>query len=1192
MALILSQNRSSGPDPTQNLTNALENFRNALTNDEKRQFQGNTAKPDAASVLDFVKHVDNINNRTMTQCVSMRLFTFLSATQQFTGVVDTFISANPTIAALVWGGLKTAILVASNVSSYFEKVTRMIMDIGRSCPTFQQFGQLYPGCVGLQGALCDYYAVIINLCVKLIQVSHRSSTTQTLLSIINPFESEFQPILDELNKEVEQVKQHISLASKQASQEENRLSEFERQKNSSFRASALKFFKVSEREQAEAEEWRMHQMKREIGSLKTSVRDNLSQVNHVAPWRRALKQRIGGTAEWLQTDPAFIQWKESSGVALLWCSGTMGVGKTILMSNAVLQLHDQRQSDIISYFFCRAEDSESLLARNIFGSVVSQLLHTKIEESLYFDLVSLARRTQDLSTNETIQLLLSQMDSDTTYYVILDGLDECDSSQIQAVARGLGQLCKQSHLKLKILCGGRPGLEKELFMIAKPTHIISIEKATVNPDIKRYLEVALEKYLEEGRLILEDDSLKKKILDALQAGSDGMFLWASLCLEEICEQNSDWDILEALEHLPRGLAEIFNQRLNRIHNGKLSNQAVKVLQYCGVVKRPLTTEEYREALSILPGQKTLDTKKLPHSMEKVIRACYGLTFIDEEELTVHYAHHSIKTHLFTAEHNRSSQYNFNCVDVHFGHMCMTYLNFTNFKGQVLKFQKGSAAPVDPIQIGTSSLFGLTSPVHSIAKRLTEGREKTPKMTIGEMERLTLQNLKGPGIPQHGIEFQLQKFAFLKYARESWFIHMKYLDLVEDHGGDAWRLLRRCIKSDDIPSIKPWNLPIDDPLDKGYSKQLVSWIIDNGHAPLLKSFGEQHRYFSSEELFILLDGVEKCDLYRFTDVILSTKFGITPVLKRLLDHVFDAGCERSIDMVLTWVTTHHETSLFNESLLSAVIYNRLDVIDVLISSGADLNGTNAKHGVLRENCEYTPLYLAAYYGHAQAAERLLKNGADVNLLSRVDKKSFSGWDADSDERLDYFKRMTPLHAAIVNQHYTVVDILLAAGADVDADSIGLVKNDVSPLEDGKAALHYAVQNNPLGILHTARKEYPHMAGSRDRLQAVRLLLEHGANINLASRAGLTPFHIATKEGSLDVMALLLDQGAAINDLAATFGTPLHLAAELGRLEATEFLLTHGASVNIRSRGGETALQIARRCVHSSIVRLLLAAGAED
>ncbi|KAJ5730531.1 uncharacterized protein N7483_005039 [Penicillium malachiteum] len=500
MALILPKQRSPGPDPTQNLTNALENFRNALTDDEKRQFQRNTTKPDAASVLDFVKHVDKINSRAMTQCVSMGLCTFLSAAQQFTGVVETFVSSNPTLAALIWGGLKTAILVASNVS----------------------LGGLYPGCVGLQGALCDYYAVIINLCVKLIQVSHRSSTTQTLLSIINPFETEFQPILDDLNKEVEQVKQHISLASQKANQEEMRLSEFERQNNSSFRASAVKFFKTSEREQAEVDEWRMHQIKREIGSLKTSIRHNLSQVKHVKPWQRALQKRMGGTSEWLQTYPAFIKWKESSGPAILWCSGTMGVGKTVLMSNIVLQLHDQRQSDVISYFFCTAEDNESLSAKNIFGSVVSQLLHTKIEESLYSDLVSLAESTQDLSTDEVIQLFVSQIKSDKTYFVILDGLDECDSSQIREIARGLGKLCQQSQLNLKILCAGRPGLEEELFRIAKPAHRILIEKAMVNPDIKRFLELALNKHIEEGQLTLEDDSLKKKILDALQAGSDGM----------------------------------------------------------------------------------------------------------------------------------------------------------------------------------------------------------------------------------------------------------------------------------------------------------------------------------------------------------------------------------------------------------------------------------------------------------------------------------------------------------------------------------------------------------------------------------------------------------------------------------------------------------------------------------------------
>lgn len=125
--------------------------------------------------------------------------------QQFTGVVDTFVSSHPTIAALVWGGVKTTILVASNVTSYLEKVTNMIMMVGKSSPTYQQFGQLYPGCVGLQRALCDYYTIIIRLFIRIIEVSRRTTIIQTFSSTLKPFEVEFKSPLDDLDKTVKDI---------------------------------------------------------------------------------------------------------------------------------------------------------------------------------------------------------------------------------------------------------------------------------------------------------------------------------------------------------------------------------------------------------------------------------------------------------------------------------------------------------------------------------------------------------------------------------------------------------------------------------------------------------------------------------------------------------------------------------------------------------------------------------------------------------------------------------------------------------------------------------------------------------------------------------------------------------------------------------------------------------------------------
>ncbi|CAG7983869.1 unnamed protein product [Penicillium nalgiovense] len=179
MALQLSPRAGArGADPTQSLNAALENFKNILTEEQKREFQKSTTTPDIASVIEFVAEIDARNSRTMRRCVAPRLCTFLEATQQFTGVVDTFVSSNPIVAALIWGGVKTAILTASNVASYFDKVTSMIMRIGKFSPKYQQFGLLYPGSISLQRALCDFYAIVINLCVKIIEVSRRTALKQ------------------------------------------------------------------------------------------------------------------------------------------------------------------------------------------------------------------------------------------------------------------------------------------------------------------------------------------------------------------------------------------------------------------------------------------------------------------------------------------------------------------------------------------------------------------------------------------------------------------------------------------------------------------------------------------------------------------------------------------------------------------------------------------------------------------------------------------------------------------------------------------------------------------------------------------------------------------------------------------------------------------------------------------------------
>jgi ankyrin repeat protein len=66
--------------------------------------------------------------------------------------------------------------------------------------------------------------------------------------------------------------------------------------------------------------------------------------------------------------------------------------------------------------------------------------------------------------------------------------------------------------------------------------------------------------------------------------------------------------------------------------------------------------------------------------------------------------------------------------------------------------------------------------------------------------------------------------------------------------------------------------------------------------------------------------------------------------------------------------------------------------------------------------WTPLHLAAFFGHREVAELLLDHGADVNARSQSER---------------FARANTPLHAAAANRQVAVAELLVARGADVNA-----------------------------------------------------------------------------------------------------------------------------------------------------------------
>jgi ankyrin repeat protein len=213
---------------------------------------------------------------------------------------------------------------------------------------------------------------------------------------------------------------------------------------------------------------------------------------------------------------------------------------------------------------------------------------------------------------------------------------------------------------------------------------------------------------------------------------------------------------------------------------------------------------------------------------------------------------------------------------------------------------------------------------------------------------------------------------------------------------------------------------------------------------------------------------------------------------------------------------------------------------------------------------TPLHWAARRGDLEATAALLRAGAKIELSTS--------------------EGMTPLFSALTNPQATCVDILLEAGANVNAEGV-----------DGRRSVHYACERNHLVALqkmHLAGADLDHkstieqltplvIAAYFGRSSIVQYLIQNGASLDAADKWGVVAVHRAVRSSRIDVLRLLLDAGAKYDHSENDNSTILHNAAEYADLQTIEYLALanfKGLDINKRDDNNQTALDVLNtRCV---------------
>ncbi|PLB54061.1 hypothetical protein P170DRAFT_7759 [Aspergillus steynii IBT 23096] len=539
--------------------------------------------------------------------------------------------------------------------------------------------------------------------------------------------------------------------------------------------------------------------------------ERLSDYDPDRAHRNHLWNRCPNTTEWILEHQAYKAWFHGTGPPLLWLTGKIGCGKT-LVTYEHLKSCTQDSGHIVAHFFYTHSNRSRLEAKHVFESYIKQIIG-------HFDMFripcppqarSLIKRfygnDQQIPTFREIihEILVPLCQSQSGIILVMDGLDECDRSQTLMVLGALRETAEQS--PVRIFVSGREGLD--LPGAIPNCNTINMADEGSKADLRAFVEWKIHMKVKE-RQLTENESILEEIAETLIGKAGHMMLWVSLQLDMLWDEcYTDADIRKTLNNLPKDLSTTYDRCLSKI-SGKSQMFARQVLPWVSIATSPFTGRQLQEAVAMDPqtGDIVLDNF-VP--VKELVKSCSHLITWDVND-KIHLTHYSVLQFL---ENKGGEHYSWFGEIVlgderaALGALCMRHLLSPAYSRALVSTEKPKQAAVNA---GTM-MQNLWNHI-PYASRL--GFKKANRVAI----RLPLN----PSNKQR----QQEPPAFFEFAKKQWLPLTKHLT----QSSTNWdRFERLALERNFAWNIHPWE-PLGLSMDSHFAGMLGYAIVEH-HNPLI------------------------------------------------------------------------------------------------------------------------------------------------------------------------------------------------------------------------------------------------------------------------------------------------------------------------------------------------------------------------